>query len=113
MQNEPDIETRRPPGWASLAAAVAERAIEDLSCPHRAIRGDAREWIESPDFAIYLEEGGVNIPAAEVRRALRRSGRMPDAGGWAHGRTETANPGDGRPGVRCPRGLAVGRGKAC
>jgi len=80
MSEQPDIETRRAPGWASLAAAVAERAVLDLSCSHQAIRASARTWIEGPDFAIYLEEGGVNIPAAEVLAALRRSGRMPAAG---------------------------------
>jgi len=99
-----DIGWRRPSGYAALAAAACEQAIADLACPHRAIRADAREWLNSPAFAEFLELAGVAVPVAEVRRALRNSGKLPDAGRRSNGGPETGLGGDGGRGGWCPIG---------
>ncbi len=71
MQHDFDIEPRRPAGWQSLAAAVSEQAVSDLGNRHRLIRLRAGMFIDSPDFADWLDLGGVRIPACEIRAALR------------------------------------------
>jgi hypothetical protein len=74
-----DIPERRPNAgdpWQALAAAVAELAVRDLISPRRVLREDAAAFVRGPGFAAYLDMAGIRNSVDEVRRALRRSGRL-------------------------------------
>jgi hypothetical protein len=73
----PEIRETAGDPWRALAAAVAERGIDDLTCRHRELRTSAARFVEGEGFPLLLELAGVQIGADACRAALRASGRLP------------------------------------
>jgi hypothetical protein len=74
----PEIRETAGDPWRALAAAVAERGLDDLTCRHRILRTDAARFVTGAGFGLLLELSGVQIGADACRVALRRRGVLPD-----------------------------------
>ena len=62
----------------TLAAAVAEQAVIDLSDKARSVREDAAAFIWAQDFSDFLHMAGVGHTAAACRLSLRRRMVLPE-----------------------------------